>query len=481
MAVYTLVELTMQLRAGTLASSMGNWMRQPRRLTRGAIGGLAAFAVVVAAAPATAEARPGDPDPTFSGDGQVAIRFRSIDFTDGANAVALQPNGRIVAAGVATADSGSFIDDSVVARFKRDGALDSSFGDGGVVRLDFGHNDQLNAVALDGSGRIVVAGTSWRHSSALGQSRMVVARLMPNGQLDTAFADHGVRTFALGVGAAAEDLEIGPHGKILIAGSAKRARRLPDFALVRLDRMGHLDSSFGGGDGAELISFGPERPAYGYALDRDARGRTTVAGTAGRYRHQDAAFARVAASGRLDPSFAGDGRRVVNIGRNDVVTGMAVTSGGGVVAEGTSKRFVDFRNVSSDLFLTRLRPDGGLKGSFGRRGKRIIDWNRYDTGGGLALQRDGKIVLTANTSAGTHTFVVARYQRSGQINKTFSRNGKTVTKIGPGWASYPRDVLLQPNGKIVIVGTAFVEYNDPFDVTRFVVTRYENNGKPQGR
>jgi uncharacterized delta-60 repeat protein len=435
------------------------------------------FALLLAA-PTASQARPGDPDPTFSRDGQLTIQFHPGNFNagaDGANAVALQPDGRIVVVGSADSDSGTFHYDSVVVRFLRNGALDPSFGDGGVLRLDLGRNDRLTAVALDGAGRIVLAGTSWGHSSALRRSRMLIARLMPDGQLDGSFADHGLRTTELGGGAAAEDLEL-KHGGILVAGSEKTAERKARFALLKLDSTGHLDPSFGG-DGVHLIGFGPRRDAYGVALNLDARGRITMGGTSVRHARGNAAFARVTSSGRPDRSFAGDGRRVVDVGSDDMLTGMAVTPRGAVIAGGTSRRIEDFRIVGSDLFLTRLRRNGALKHSFGHRGKRIIDLNRYDTAGGLALQDNGKIVLTGNTTAGTHTFAVARYNRGGQTDRSFSGNGKTVTKIGSGWASYPRDVVLQPNGKIVVVGVAQIEYGD---WTRLVVARYKNDGLPAG-
>jgi uncharacterized delta-60 repeat protein len=445
----------------------------------GRAAALAVFALLLTA-PTASQARPGDPDPTFSHDGQLALQFHPGSFNagaDGANAVALQPDGRIVVVGSAKSDSGTFAFDSVVVRFLRNGALDPSFGDGGVLRLDLGRNDRLAAVALDGAGRIVLAGTSWGRSSALRRSRMLIARLMPDGQLDGSFADHGLRATELGGGAAAEDLELKPHGGILVAGSERTAERKARFALLKLDSTGHLDPSFGG-DGVHLIGFGPRRDAHGVALNLDARGRITVGGTSVRHGRGDAAFARVTSSGKPDRSFAADGRRVVDVDRDDMLTGMAVTPRGAVIAEGMSRRIEDFSIVSSDLFLTRLRRNGALKRSFGRRGKRIINLNRYDTAGAVTLQDDGKIVLTANTNAGTHTFVVARYKRGGQIDRSFAGNGKMVTKIGSGWASYPRDVVLQPNGKIVVVGVAVLEYDD---WTRLVVARYKNDGLPAER
>src|SRR5207248_638470 len=96
-------------------------------------------------------------------------------------AVAVQTDGKIVAAGSATFNNNS---DFAVARYNPDGSLDPSFGSGGIVFTDIGsNNDQINAIALQGDGRIVVAG--------IYAGDFALARYCPNGLLDRTFGNGG--------------------------------------------------------------------------------------------------------------------------------------------------------------------------------------------------------------------------------------------------------------------------------------------------
>jgi uncharacterized delta-60 repeat protein len=94
-----------------------------------------------------------------------------------ATGVALDAAGRIVVVG----SSG---DDVLVARFLPDGTADPTFGTAGVVRTDLGGTDVASAVAVDGAGRIVVAGTS---QAAAGGNAGILLRYLPDGAADPAF------------------------------------------------------------------------------------------------------------------------------------------------------------------------------------------------------------------------------------------------------------------------------------------------------
>jgi uncharacterized delta-60 repeat protein len=133
--------------------------------------------------------------------------------------------GRIVVVG----GSGDFR----VARYRSDGTLDTSFNGTGVVITDFsGHDDYCEAVALDASGHIVVAGRSG--SSQSGGSDFALARYHPDGSLDTAFGDDGKVTTDLGAsGDWAYAIALDPIGRILVAGSTYQSSTGQDFAVVR--------------------------------------------------------------------------------------------------------------------------------------------------------------------------------------------------------------------------------------------------------
>jgi uncharacterized delta-60 repeat protein len=124
--------------------------RFPRRLSLTLVG---AVAVVVAMANPAA-APPGDLDPTFGGDGKVTTDFAGGQ--DQASAVAIQGDGKIVTAGAAFV-SGNL--DFALARYNSDGSLDATFSGDGKVTTDFaGSTDQALAVAIQTNGRIVAAG-----------------------------------------------------------------------------------------------------------------------------------------------------------------------------------------------------------------------------------------------------------------------------------------------------------------------------------
>jgi uncharacterized delta-60 repeat protein len=109
----------------------------------------------------------GKPDADFGSEGMVTT---DIGGMDGVNGVAIQPDGAIVAVGqttvMASSPDGA---DFALARYTPDGKLDPGFGRGGIVTTDIGDNDDALAVALQPDGRIVAVGRIG--SSRIGSSR----------------------------------------------------------------------------------------------------------------------------------------------------------------------------------------------------------------------------------------------------------------------------------------------------------------------
>src|SRR5262245_61543422 len=128
-------------------------------------------ALVAVAAPAVAAAAPGDPDPGFDVDGRVTFGYGGDDRAT--DAVVLR-DGRVVTAGWTTADG-----DIEVTRLTRRGALDRTFGRGGTSEIELGGDDRANAVAVQPDGRLVIAG---RTSARAGD--VAVVRLRRDGSLD---------------------------------------------------------------------------------------------------------------------------------------------------------------------------------------------------------------------------------------------------------------------------------------------------------
>jgi uncharacterized delta-60 repeat protein len=195
-------------------------------------------------------------DTTFGAGGIATVDFGATEF--GA-AIARQADGRILVAGQSSAGG------AVIARLRATGVLDTDFGGDGRVTLPGGGS--LSAVLVQPDRNIVVAG------NASGSAMMTVTRLKPDGSLDAAFGSAGTTTVAFGslanpLGGAARQ----PDGKIVVAGYTQDGE---DVAVARLNTNGSLDATFGIG-GKATVDFGVA--TFGNAVALARNGRIVVAG-----------------------------------------------------------------------------------------------------------------------------------------------------------------------------------------------------------
>ncbi|MDX3248117.1 calcium-binding protein [Streptomyces sp. ME18-1-4] len=337
----------------------------------------------------------GSLDTTFGTGGKVTTDFGGTN--DGAHAVAVQPDGKIVAAG----QSGSgFTLDFALARYNTDGSLDTTFGTGGKVTTSFGASfNQAFGVVLQTDGKIVAAGTT----NAGAGDDFAVARYNTDGSLDTSFGTGGLVTTDFGTGSSdeASGVALQSDGKIVLAGSSDSGGT-EDFALARYNTDGSLDTTFGTG-GKVTTSFGGNEFADGVVVQTDgkivAAGFTNAGGT------QDFALARYNTDGSLDTTFGTGGKIVTNFGGDDVALGVALQTDGKIVAAG-------FTNAggTQDFALARYNTDGSLDTCFGTGGKVITNFGGTDRADGVTVQTDGKIVAAGRSNAGgTFDFALARY------------------------------------------------------------------------
>jgi uncharacterized delta-60 repeat protein len=201
----------------------------------------------------------GDLDTSFDGNGKKAISFGG---TDVAHVVLARPDGRIVVAGGGGAATSSFC----VARLRANGRLDTTFGSGGKRRIGFG-GEQESAFggALQPDGKIVLVGDS--------DFRVAVARLNPNGSLDTTFSGDGKMIFSWGPIGRAMAVVVLQNGKILVGGFS--GPEGGNMQVARLKPDGALDTTFGTG-GKAAVDFGGDD--FALATARQANGRILLAG-----------------------------------------------------------------------------------------------------------------------------------------------------------------------------------------------------------
>ena len=266
----------------------------------------------------------GSLDASFNGDGRVITSLGSNSF--GAAAVALQTDGKIIAAG----HSGSTYStaDFALVRYNADGSLDASFdGDGKVITAVSSGFDGAYAVAVQTDGKIVAAGSSQGNMMAVVQYNI-------NGSLDTSFDGDGI-VLTPGIDSDyTSSVVIQSNGKIVAAGTID-----PNFALVRYNPNGSLDTSFGG-DGIVTTNFDePGSPGYGgvSGLAIQPNGKIIAAG----YWGSDFKFAFFAVaryigdtvvSNRKQFDFDGDGRSDISVFRPSDAVWYLNRSGSGFTA-----------------------------------------------------------------------------------------------------------------------------------------------------
>ncbi|TFH30463.1 MAG: hypothetical protein E4H00_05095, partial [Myxococcales bacterium] len=232
-----------------------------------------------------------------------------------ANAVAVAPDGKIVLAGYVGYD---FDYDIAVARFNDDLSPDETFAGDSTANVDFDDDfDGANAVAIQDDLKIVVVGSADITSVIVGDADWAAVRFNENGTLDSSFNDDGKWSFdADHENDRAHAVAIQDDGKILIAGSIGPDQFFDnqDFAVVRLNANGSYDNSFGG-DGRVDVAFGGEEGALGVAID-PVNGSVVLAG--GGFSgyapvSEDIKVARLLSNGGVDNSFDGDGKLILPI------------------------------------------------------------------------------------------------------------------------------------------------------------------------
>jgi serralysin len=217
--------------------------------------------------PVSALAAGGQLDPTFGGDGKVTTHFAG-ETDAAARAVAIQTDGKLVVAGDSFGSVSA--DRFALARYKLDGSLDSSFGGDGKVRTHFaGESDAAaSAVAIQADGKIVAAGYSF-----VGFNRFALARYNLDGSLDSSFGGDGkvITHFAEGSSDVASAVAIQTDGQIVAAGRSQEAGQVR-FALARYNPNGALDSSFGAdGNGRVTTQFPGSALASALAIQDDGK------------------------------------------------------------------------------------------------------------------------------------------------------------------------------------------------------------------
>jgi uncharacterized delta-60 repeat protein len=419
------------------------------RWAAGAACALGVAVVCLAASPASAAA--GGLDGAFGTGGTVTTDFAGNG--DEARAVAVQPDGKIVAAGGALGATVDF----ALARYRADGTLDPTFGTGGKVTTDFGSNEEAFAVAGQPDGKIVAAG-----GAATG---FELARYNSDGSLDSTFGAGGKVTTRFGLGlpfTRAHAIVLQPDGKIVVAGTATSATA-PDFGLARYNPDGSLDSTFGAAGKVTTDIRGTDGSDFAWAVTLQPDGKLVVAGSAAGPSGDAFALARYTPAGALDSTFGSSGRVITGFGGDqDWAQAVAVQADGKIVAAGKTGN--QCCGGTFDFALARYTAGGTLDTAFGAGGKVTTDFaGGTDNAHALVIQADGKILAGGerlaggNASGASFDFALARYQPSGALDPAFGAGGLVTTDF-PGHNDHAYALALQQDGKAVAAGDSAPDF-----------------------
>ncbi len=391
-------------------------------------------------------------DLTFDSDGVVTT---DIGSSAEGYSVTIQSDGKILVAGIA--DNG-VDDDFALVRYNPDGTLDTSFGVNGVVTTDIDSSDDCcQSMALQSDGKIVAAGIADNgvdHDFAL-------VRYNPDGTLDTSFGANGVVTTDIGSSEEGYSVTIQSDGKILVAGIAHYGVD-HDFALVRYNPDGTLDTSFGA-NGVVTTDI-DSSDDYGQSMALQSDGKIVVAGYSSIGGNSDFTVVRYNSDGSLDTTFDMDGKVITDIDSlDDYGQSVAVQGDGKIVVAGYSST-----GGNPDFTVVRYNSDGSLDTTFDSDGKVITDISSWlDYGRSVALQSDGKIVVAGYTFTGAYSdFTVVRYNSDGSLDTAFDSDGKIITDIGSS-NNEGASVAVQGDGKIVVAGYANIGGSVDFAVVRY--------------
>ncbi len=352
-------------------------------------------------------------DPTFGRGGKVHTDFPGL--AADISAIVIQPDGKILVAGGAF-PLFVFLGDFELARYNPNGSLDATFGNGGIVTTTFpGQGSFASALALQADGKIIAAGTDYVDFSSEDDSDtdFALERYNPDGTPDTTFGNDGqVTTDFDGFNDDAFSVLIQSDGKIVAVGSAKNPTNFYDFAIARYLADGRIDTTFGVA-GLVRTDFGDRNFDQARSAVLQPDGKIVAAGFAISQNGgvENFAVARYGTNGALDPSFSSDGITQIDFGSccqsaNEVL----LQTDGNIVVVG----YPNSESSDSDFVLARLTTNGSLDKTFGVGGKVRTSFGDLNGGAnGALLQPDGKIVAVgfqATFSNKWSEFALARYR-----------------------------------------------------------------------
>jgi uncharacterized delta-60 repeat protein len=368
---------------------------------------------------------------TFGQAGLVTTSDGEVPGVDGVvTAVQVQSDGKILATG-----------GHAIWRYLSNGALDSSYGTGGVVTLPNNPAGYPRTVLLAGDVLLIAVGAD-------GTGDVTLSKYASDGSLDLAFGVDGVATTTLLESNSVASIAVQPDGKILVSGGGY-------LRVLRLNADGSTDIAFG----TNGVAINPvDSLTQTMALQPD--GAIVVGGTDVHDGTSDFVLTRFEATGAVDPSFGSGG--VVETdplgGGIDTLNHLLMTPDGGVIAVGQT---LDVNDVYWIVLVGY--DDGAINPLFGVLGVAKVNFDSHDVASSSytfpfagRIDAQGKILEVGEAEIYPFPFVMARFDGSGTLDATFGSGGKVVTRFPRGGAQ-SLALAVTPDERIVVAGNAWDE------------------------
>jgi uncharacterized delta-60 repeat protein len=404
---------------------------------------------------------------TLGGNGTAVCAFAGS--TDNrTTACVRQPDGKLVFVGIASAGAARWL----VGRMNADGSPDTSFGTGGTMQIDWGASNQIpNDVKIDSSGRIVIAG--WVATTNSTDTDVALARLTSSGALDSTFGTGGLARYNV---AATDEIGIAlgfqSNGKIVVGGWSEATTTDPRRATVfRFNSNGSLDTSFGAAGRGVITTPDDSLLSTVHVLAGDAIIATGSEDDASFNTRRFAA--KLTAGGALDAAYGTGGVTPIGTFADDIfsVARSVIDSAGRVYVPGTKEIIVNgfYRDVA---FVSRVNAAGLIDSSFGTNGTVQVPLRgTSDNFTALGLDSIGRVFIGADirvsTSPANDDMVITRLHGSGAVDTSFGNNGERQIDLSP--FDRPMGIFPTPDGKLVVMGDAHpVESGTDWAATRLL-------------
>lgn len=366
-------------------------------------------------------------DAGFGGNGLVRTDFAG-QYDYGSAPPVILADGKILLGGSATLNVADGTDFALV-RYNADGSLDTTFGQGGKLTIDFQHgSDRINKILVQPDGRIVAVGSAYDASPTLKSMEIAMVRLMPDGSLDASFGNGGkaISTLTSTGAGEIEDAVLMTDGRLVVTGEMGSGT-----FMARFSSTGALDSNFPGSVGVNTNMLNSYRLALG------PNGSIYVIGSRDvTVPNIEWVIAKYGSDGLLDPTFGTNGETLMDFSATaDIPMDITVLGNGSVLVAG----YADSEAYSGryNMAMVKLTPAGQLDTAFGSGGRLVYDLSgSHDIAYGMEVAPDGRILLSGaiyNQDTASYEAAAGRLLPNGDPDTSFGQPiGRYLEGQSPG-------------------------------------------------